>query len=103
MLILGQSRWRRHISHALLARTSLGPRRLHPLLLCQHSDHLPTEAAAMSLPDDAEKSAIAARVRTFTEALDQLTLDRAAQERCLAASHDVMRLLQGLINRLSRP
>jgi hypothetical protein len=57
----------------------------------------------MSLPDDAEKSAIAARVRTFTEALDQLTLDRAAQERCLAASHDVMRLLQGLINRLSRP
>ena len=57
----------------------------------------------MSLPDDAEKSAIAARVRTFTAALDQLTLDRTAQDRCLAASHDVMRLLQGLINRLSRP
>ena len=57
----------------------------------------------MSLPDDAEKLAIAARVRTFTTALDQLTTDRTAQERCLAASQDVMRLLQGLINRLSRP
>ena len=57
----------------------------------------------MSLPDDAEKSAIVARVRTFTAALDQLTLDRTTQDRCLEASHDVMRLLQGLINRLSRP
>ena len=57
----------------------------------------------MPLPDDAEKSAIAARLRTFTAALDELTLDRAARDRCLAASHDVMRLLQGLINRLNRP
>ena len=79
------------------------PGRVHPLLLCQYSDHQPTEGAAMSLPDDAEKSAIVARVQTFTAALDQLTLDPTAQERCLAASHDVMRLLQGLINRLSRP
>ena len=57
----------------------------------------------MSLPDDAERLAIAASVRTFTAAFDQLTLERIAQERCLAASHDLMRLLQGLINRLSRP
>jgi len=57
----------------------------------------------MTLPDDAEKSAIVASVQTFTAALDQLTLDRTAQERCLAASHNVMRLLQRLINRLNRP
>jgi hypothetical protein len=57
----------------------------------------------MTLPDDAEKSAIFASVQTLTTALDQLTLDRRAQERCLAASHDVMRVLQKLINRLNRP
>ena len=57
----------------------------------------------MTLPDDAEKAAIVGSVRIFTAALDQLSKDRATQERCLAASHDLMRLVQGLINRLNRP
>jgi hypothetical protein len=100
--MLMQSRWC-HISYALLARDFVGTRTSSSSIALSVFRSLTTEAAAMSLPDDAEKSAIVARVRTFTEALDQLTLDHTAQERCLAASHDVMRLLQGLINRLNRP
>src|SRR4026207_642348 len=57
---------------------------------------------AMTLPDNAEKSAIVASVRTFTVALEHLSLDRRTQERCLVASNDVMRVLQRLINRLNR-
>ena len=68
----------------------------------RHFDHQPADGDAMTLPDDAEKSAIVASVRTFTIALEQLTLDRKSQERCLVASNDVMRVLQRLINRLNR-
>ena len=57
----------------------------------------------MTSPNDAEKAAIAGSVRKFTGALDELSADRPSQERCIAASHDLMRLMQGLINRLSRP
>jgi hypothetical protein len=57
----------------------------------------------MTLLDDAEKAAIVGSIRKFTAALDELSLDRAAQERCLVASHDLARVVQRLINRLNRP
>jgi hypothetical protein len=57
----------------------------------------------MSLPDDEQRAAIAARVSEFEQALAQLSDGADTQERCLTAARQLMATLQALLNRMRKP
>lgn len=56
----------------------------------------------MSLPDDEQRAAIAARVSEFEQALARLSDGVDTQERCLTAARQLMASLQGLLNRMRK-
>ena len=56
----------------------------------------------MTVPDDEQRAALAARMQEFEQALVQLSETSDAQDRCLVAARQLMSALQALINRMHR-
>ena len=58
---------------------------------------------SMSLPDDQQRAAIAARVREFEQALERVSNGADTQQQCLTAARQLMAALQALLNRMRQP